>query len=102
LNKVQTIASTVDEWLGEIQDADIDFRRGEEIKQELDTKIDEAIQQSGTIKALLEKLQTYNASPGVESGGEGYSLSDDKIDQALVKLDRLQSRLEEMRDNTVQ
>lgn len=102
LNKVQTIASNVDELLGEIQDADIDFSRGEEIKQELDTKIDEAIQQIGTIKELLEKLQTYNASPDVESGGEGYSLSDDKIDQALVKLDRLQSRLEEMRDNTAQ
>src|SRR5699024_2173018 len=62
LNKVQTIASNVDELLGEIQDADIDFSRGEEIKQELDTK----------------------------------------IDQALVKLDRLQCRLEEMRDNTAQ
>ncbi len=109
LQKVQKIASDVNEFLGKVKDKDIDLSKGDQINNQLQSQLNEAIGTLGTIQGVLEEAKKMNETQGgpmqneVENENQSPTPAQppdnqSKIDQAIEKTTQLKSDLQQVQN----
>ncbi|MBT2217427.1 YhgE/Pip domain-containing protein [Virgibacillus dakarensis] len=114
LEKVQKIAAEANNFISKVQGTDIDFSTGKEISDQLNGKVNEAIERINTVEEALRQLQAQNNEQGKNGGTDqeqnaGGNLEDpnnqqpnnqnEQIDKALEELETLKSGLQEAQGN---
>ncbi|MTW86983.1 DUF3533 domain-containing protein [Virgibacillus dakarensis] len=114
LEKIQKIAAEANNFISKVQGTDIDFSTGKEISDQLNGKVNEAIERINTVEEALRQLQAQNNEQGKNGGTDqeqnaGGNLEDpnnqqpnnqnEQIDKALEELETLKSALQEAQGN---
>ncbi|GGB55749.1 phage infection protein [Lentibacillus populi] len=114
LEKIQKIAAEANNFISKVQGTDIDFSTGKEISDQLNGKVNEAIERINTVEEALRQLQAQNNEQGKNGGTDqeqnaGGNLEDpnnqqpnnqnEQIDKALEELETLKSGLQEAQGN---
>ncbi|WP_373894247.1 YhgE/Pip family protein [Virgibacillus natechei] len=121
LERVQAIAANTNSFIQDIQLMDFDFSNGEQITEQINADVNEAIQTVETVEGALQQLQEQNnqeqsnednesndedgSNEDSESSNEDQSienneLNGEQIDQALEQLAALKTQLENVQDQS--
>ncbi|MBY7145031.1 YhgE/Pip domain-containing protein [Virgibacillus sp. NKC19-3] len=115
LERVQGIATNTNNFIQDIQLTEFDFSNGEQLTDQINTDVNEAIQTIETVEDGLQQLQEQNnqeplnednesndedesnednESNGKDDSNEDNELNEERIDQALEQLADLKTQLE--------
>ncbi|WP_199794698.1 YhgE/Pip domain-containing protein [Lentibacillus sp. Marseille-P4043] len=114
LAKVRNIATEANNFISKAQSTTIDFNGGKEISDQLNGKVNEALQRISTVEKALQQLKAQNdnrqnqrnkqSDDEEQTGGNLQDLNEqqqpnDQLDEALQRLEILKSGLLEAQSN---
>ncbi|OZU88861.1 phage infection protein [Virgibacillus indicus] len=100
LKKAQNIAQDINSFIQDAQNVQVDFSNGEQLKKQLDERVNTATEQITTVKQALEQLKEMNnQSESGNTEGQNENTDTEKqnkvIDQAIKDLETIQAALGE-------
>ncbi|MBN6206190.1 YhgE/Pip domain-containing protein [Ralstonia pickettii] len=95
LNHAQEVISKTNEFIQDMQSTDLEFTDGENIVEQIDSQIADAIAQIESIEELLQQLEE-------QAGDEESNVSQEEITRALEQLNALKTELETMQNRSTE
>ncbi|WP_176224022.1 YhgE/Pip domain-containing protein [Thalassobacillus devorans] len=98
LNRIQEEANNVNDFLQDIQGADIDLSQGEEWKEQIDVQLTSSMEEIAAVREALEQVQEQN-NQNEEGEDNGNDPNQEQIDQALADLKILEENLQKIQED---
>lgn len=98
LKKVQKIASDINEFLGKVDEKNFDLSKGEQINNQLQSQLSDAVRTLDTIQAALTEAKSMNSNQQNQEEGTNAN-NEAQIDQVIDQTNQLKSDLQKIQDN---